>query len=99
LHYIGANGVEGERQKTPANAVEVARILLDAGAEESSTYPNRVRVHDKPVRLAPQLLEHGAYLNLERLDSLQLRLGKLRLEALQDAQQPPALSDQFAITH
>jgi ankyrin repeat protein len=33
LHYIGANGVEGERQKTPANAVEVAKVLLDAGAE------------------------------------------------------------------
>jgi len=33
LHYIGANGVEGWRQKTPANAVEVAKILLDSGAE------------------------------------------------------------------
>ena len=33
LHYIGANGVEGYRQKTPPNAVEIARILLDAGAQ------------------------------------------------------------------
>lgn len=33
LHYIGANGVEGERQKTPANAVEITKILLDAGAK------------------------------------------------------------------
>ncbi len=33
LHYVGANGVEGGRQKTPENAVEVAKILLDAGAE------------------------------------------------------------------
>ncbi len=33
LHYIGANGVEGVRQKTPPNAVEVARLLLDAGAD------------------------------------------------------------------
>ena len=32
LHYIAANGVEGVRQQTPANAVEVARLLLDAGA-------------------------------------------------------------------
>jgi len=32
LHYIAANGVEGVRQKTPQNAVEVAKILLDAGA-------------------------------------------------------------------
>lgn len=33
LHYVGANGVEDFRQKTPTNAVEVARILLNAGAE------------------------------------------------------------------
>jgi hypothetical protein len=33
LHYIAANGVEGYRQKTPANAVEIATILLRAGAE------------------------------------------------------------------
>jgi ankyrin repeat protein len=33
LHYIAANGVEGYRQRTPANAVEVAKALLDAGAE------------------------------------------------------------------
>ena len=32
LHYISANGVEDERQKTPANAVAMARILLEAGA-------------------------------------------------------------------
>lgn len=33
LHYISANGVENFRQKTPRNAVEVADILLRAGAE------------------------------------------------------------------
>jgi ankyrin repeat protein len=33
LHYVAANGVEGERQRTPANALEVAKTLLDAGAE------------------------------------------------------------------
>jgi ankyrin repeat protein len=33
LHYIAANGHEGWRQKTPSNAVEIARLLLDAGAE------------------------------------------------------------------
>ncbi len=33
LHYVAANGVEGGRQKTPANAVEVAKLLLDASAE------------------------------------------------------------------
>lgn len=33
LHYIAANGVEGIRQKTPSNALQVARLLLDAGAD------------------------------------------------------------------
>ncbi|GGN04994.1 hypothetical protein GCM10010967_45020 [Dyadobacter beijingensis] len=32
LHYIAANGVENFRQVTPANAVEIAEILLSAGA-------------------------------------------------------------------
>jgi len=33
LHYLGANGVESSRQKTPANAVTMMRLLLDKGAE------------------------------------------------------------------
>jgi hypothetical protein len=33
LHYIGANGVEGFRQRTPGNAAQIAEILLNAGAE------------------------------------------------------------------
>ena len=36
LHYIGANGVEGVRQKTPPNAVDIARFLLDAGADPNA---------------------------------------------------------------
>jgi ankyrin repeat protein len=33
LHYVAANGHEGFRQRTPPNAVEIARLLLEAGAE------------------------------------------------------------------
>ncbi|MEZ5287333.1 MAG: hypothetical protein R2712_21525 [Vicinamibacterales bacterium] len=33
LHYVAANGVEDVRQRTPPTAVEVARVLLDAGAD------------------------------------------------------------------
>jgi ankyrin repeat protein len=33
LHYVAANGVEDFRQLTPRNAVDVARTLLEAGAE------------------------------------------------------------------
>lgn len=33
LHYISANGVEGYRQKTPQNIVEIAKLLLESGAD------------------------------------------------------------------
>jgi len=33
LHYVGANGVENYRQRTPKNAVQVAEVLLQAGAD------------------------------------------------------------------
>ncbi|MFN8570874.1 MAG: ankyrin repeat domain-containing protein [Gemmatimonadaceae bacterium] len=33
LHYLAANGVEGYRQVAPPNGPEVARVLLEAGAE------------------------------------------------------------------
>jgi ankyrin repeat protein len=36
LHYVAANGVEAERQRTPPNALDVARLLLDAGAEPNA---------------------------------------------------------------
>jgi ankyrin repeat protein len=37
LNYVGANGVESFRQRTPKNAVDVARVLLDAGADIDET--------------------------------------------------------------
>ena len=36
LHYVAANGVEGRRQRTPRNAVEIARLLLDAGSDPNA---------------------------------------------------------------
>lgn len=36
LHYLAANGVESCRQRSPANAVEIAKILLDAGADPNA---------------------------------------------------------------
>jgi hypothetical protein len=37
LHYVAANGVEDERQKTPANAIAIAELLLRGGAEVDAT--------------------------------------------------------------
>ena len=36
LHYVSANGVEDFRQKTPKNIVEIAKLLLKAGADENA---------------------------------------------------------------
>jgi ankyrin repeat protein len=36
LHYVAANGVEDIRQRSPQNAVEVARLLLTAGADPNA---------------------------------------------------------------
>jgi len=77
LHYIAANGVESGRQKTPANAVEIAKTLLDAGAEVDALadmYDNRCTTMSMLVssvhpanaglqsKLAELLIDHGAAL-------------------------------------
>jgi hypothetical protein len=37
LIYTAANGVDGYRQRTPANVARIAQILLDAGADVEAT--------------------------------------------------------------
>ena len=44
LHYLGANGVETHRQRTPLNAVAIARLLIQRGADihaEANMYGGR----------------------------------------------------------
>jgi len=56
LHYVAANGVEGARQKTPKNAVDVARTLLDAGAEADALadmYDSKCTTMDMLVSSSP----------------------------------------------
>ena len=75
LHFIAANGVEDYRQISPPNAVDVARVLLDAGADVDaatdvygggSTALNLVATSTPPriagvqVPLIDLLLERGA---------------------------------------
>lgn len=76
LLYIGANGVEDFRQKTPFNAVEVAEMLLLAGAEDAigdmyggTTTLGLVATSVHPVKAGIQkelidvLLKYGADIN------------------------------------
>jgi len=75
LHYTSANGVEGYRQKTPPNIVEITELLLEAGAEvdaEADVYGGGattlglVATSAHPFRAGVQnllmqlLLDHGA---------------------------------------
>jgi len=78
LHYVAANGVEEERQRTPANIVEIAELLLRSGAEvdaEADVYGGgattlglaATSIHPQvagvQIALLEKLLEHGASLN------------------------------------
>ena len=36
LHYVAANGVEGYRQRTPANVLDITRLLLEAGSDPNA---------------------------------------------------------------
>jgi len=77
LNYVGANGVEDFRQKTPANAVEIAEILLKAGAAidaigdmyRGTTTLGLVATSVHPVKAGLQkelidiLLKYGADIN------------------------------------
>jgi ankyrin repeat protein len=77
LHYLAANGVEGYRQRSPKNAAEVAKVLLEAGADPnalSSAYGGQcttlaLLVSSTPpadagvqVPLVETLIDHGASL-------------------------------------
>ncbi|MBL8821790.1 MAG: ankyrin repeat domain-containing protein [Planctomycetia bacterium] len=77
LHYLGANGIESYRQKTPANAVEIMKLLLEAGTEPDvladmydqkcttmSMLVSSSHPHEAGLQtaLAETLLDHGAAL-------------------------------------
>ncbi len=78
LHYVGANGIEYFRQKTPRSAPDVARLLLRAGADVEapadmygggSTTVGLVATSITPVvsgvliPLLEALLDHGAVID------------------------------------
>jgi len=70
LHYVSANGVEDFRQKTPKNIVQIAKLLLKAGANvnaESEAYGG----HSNTLGLtATSYHPQAAGVQLELLDVL-----------------------------
>ena len=70
LHYVAANGHEGFRQRTPKNAVEIARLLLEAGAEVDAfadMYDHRVTTMQMLVSSAHP---HAAGVQVALVDTL-----------------------------
>jgi Ankyrin repeats (3 copies) len=90
LHYVGANGVENYRQKTPKNVVQVAELLLRAGAEVNAVadiYGGSDTLGLAATSVFPYLagvqdalidllLQYGANLNCETLVNACLRNGR-----------------------
>ncbi|HLH53550.1 MAG TPA: ankyrin repeat domain-containing protein [Verrucomicrobiae bacterium] len=90
LHYVGANGVENYRQKTPKNAVQIAEVLLRAGADihavadiyGGSDTLGLAATSVHPFLAGVQdalidlLLQYGASLNSERLVNACLANGR-----------------------
>ncbi|PYJ84961.1 MAG: hypothetical protein DME22_10775, partial [Verrucomicrobia bacterium] len=90
LHYVGANGVENYRQKTPKNAVQVAEVLLRAGADVNAgadIYGGSDTLGLAATSVFPFLtgvqdalidilLEYGANLHSERLVNASLGNGR-----------------------
>ncbi|MBL9127219.1 MAG: ankyrin repeat domain-containing protein, partial [Verrucomicrobiales bacterium] len=73
LHYIGANGVEDFRQRTPPRAVEIAELLLDHGAEVDAV-ANMYGGATVLGLVATSVHPHRANLQIALLDTL-LRRG------------------------
>jgi ankyrin repeat protein len=90
LHYVGANGVENYRQKPSKNAVKIAEVLLQAGADvnsEADIYGGSDTLGLAATSVFPALagvqealidilLEHGANLRDERLVNACLANGR-----------------------
>jgi hypothetical protein len=88
LHYVSANGVEGYRQKTPNNILQIAELLLQSGAAVNasaeiygrSTTLELVATSLHPERAGVQdallevLINHGAILDVPATASQPARL-------------------------
>ena len=98
LHYTAANGVEGYRQKTPANIVEITEFLLQSGAEvdaEADLYGGGsatlmlAATSGHPERAGVQnallalLLNHGAKIDHNGRSTIAACLANGRLQAAQ----------------
>jgi len=60
IHYVAANGVEDERQRTPPNAVDIAETLIKGGAEMNATFLDGASGTTPLVSLVTSIHPHRA---------------------------------------
>ena len=70
LHYVGANGFESFRQKSPPNAVEVAELLLRRGAEVDAVTSGSMGVGTTLGLVATSVHPHRARVQIPLLEIL-----------------------------
>lgn len=93
LHYIPANGVEDERQRTPENAVDIAKILLDAGSDIDATFLDGKSGTTPLVSLVTSFHPHSAGVAAD-LVKIFVEAGAT-VEGLNDDGEPLRLAIQF----
>ena len=70
LHYVGANGFEGFRQKSPKNAVEIAELLLERGADVDAVTSGEIGVGTTLGLVATSVHPHRAGVQIPLLELL-----------------------------
>ena len=70
LHYVGANGFEGFRQKSPKNAVEIAKLLLERGAEVDAVTSGGMGTGTTLGLVATSVHPHRAGVQIPLLETL-----------------------------
>jgi len=70
LHYVGANGFEGFRQKSPKNAVEIAELLLESGADVDAVTSGEMGVGTTLGLVATSVHPHRAGVQIPLLELL-----------------------------
>ena len=70
LHYVGANGFEGFRQKSPTNAVDIAKLLLERGADVDAVTSGGMGTGTTLGLVATSVHTHRAGVQIPLLETL-----------------------------
>jgi hypothetical protein len=92
LHYVAANGVEDERQRSPGNAPAIAKMLLEAGADPNAlcdAYESRCTTLSLLVSSRPPVDTLAACAGLGRFDDVRRMLPQATADDRHRAPSPP----------